>query len=392
MNMMTKKDIFKSHLAEWLKIKGDRQKRGEMTKEISRVAKVHIKSVPRSFKRAQLRRNDKAERRGRKVLYGKNVDSALFDVWDKANHPCGELLHPMIDEYVDSFKKLGQWTHNSVTTKLLLSMSERTIKRKTQKLKQKYGIFHGKSTTNPSSLKSIIPIFKGPWENLEPGNGQLDTVAHCGDSLSGDFVFSVSFVDSATYWGIRRAQWNKGQNATKDNLIKIKEGLPFKWIMAHPDTGSEFINWITKDWCDENDIHLTRSEPGKKNDNMYVEERNGHVIRKYLGWQRLDANLNIVKLINEYYHCLDLYLNHFQTVRRTLSKERVGAKYKRKFESKAKTPYQRLMDNKDISDTIKEKVKQEHENINPILLKEQIDKMRKNIFKYQKINGQSNHE
>jgi len=382
--MATKLEIFKAHLTTWLACQGDRKKRGEMIKEISRIAKVNPKSVGRSFRRAQMKSRDKIERRGRKVIYGKDVDATLLDVWQAANCPCGENLHPLVKEYVDNFKKLNRWQHCPQATNQLITMSLGTMKTRVKALRWKYGINKGRSSTKPSALKNIIPIFKGPWEGLKPGHGQIDTVAHCGDSLAGDFVFSVSFVDSATYWGVRRAQWNKGQMATKNNLMAIKNQLPFEWIMAHPDTGSEFINWLAKDWCDQNGIKLTRSEPGKKNDNMFVEERNGHVVRKYLGWQRLDASPNIVKLINQYYHYLDLYLNHFQAVRRTLSKERVGAKYKRIFEKAARTPYQRLMSCTDIDQKIKKTIKLEHELLNPLLLKEKLDHLKKKIFDFQR--------
>jgi hypothetical protein len=172
--------------------------------------------------------------------------------------------------------------------------------------------------------------------------------------------------------------------ATKDNMAVVKERLPFKWIMGHPDTGSEFINWIAKDWFDENEIKFTRSEPYKKNDNMCVEERNGHVIRRYLGWERFDVGREIVNVINRYYETLDLYLNHFQAVKRTLKKEKVGSKYKRTFEKRAKTPYQRLITNEKVTKMVKDRVKKEHKGLNPLLLKEKLDKIHKEIFKLQK--------
>ena len=209
-------------------------------------------------------------------------------------------------------------------------------------------------------------------------------MAHCGESVSGDFAYTVNYTDAPTYWGSRRAQWNKGEEATKQSLIGLKKRLPFLWLMAHPDTGSEFINYLNFGWCGENGIRLTRSEPGKKNDNMYVEERNGHVIRKYLGWWRFDANPGIVLLMNDYYDVLDLYLNHFQAVRRTLSKERIGSKYKRMFEKQAKTPYARLMEHEKVSDDIKECVRKEHESLNPLLLKRKLDTLRDKIFRYQR--------
>ena len=384
--MTTKLEIFKTHLAEWLKAKGDRKKRGEMVKAISCIAQIHPKSVGRSFYRIQMKEKSTIKHRGRKTIYTKDVDAALYDVWEAASRPCGENLHSLISEYIENFKKIGRWKHNSEATVKLSTMSLGTIKNKTKTLRLKYGINRGKSSTKPSDLKNIIPIFKGPWDNLDPGNGRLDTVAHCGGSLAGDFVYTVSYVDAVLYWGVRRAQWNKGQTATKDNLLVIKERLPFPWIMGHPDTGSEFINWVAKKWCDENGILLTRSEPSKKNDNMFVEERNGHVVRKYLGWIRLDSDPTIVEIVNEYYDVLDFYLNHFQAVRRTLSKKRIGAKYQRTFEPAAVTPYKRLMSHPNISEEIKEKIKQEHESLNPLLLKEKLDMFKKRILDFQQTN------
>lgn len=382
--MATKLEIFKAHLTAWLECQGDRQKRGEMATEISHIAQVHPKSVGRAFRRVQMRRENKAERRGRKTTYTKDVDTALFDVWEAASRPCGENLHPVIAEYVNGFKEARRWQHAPVATSKLLAASVATLKRRSKALRIKYGVNRGKSSTKPSDLKNIIPIFKGPWDTLLPGNGQLDTVAHCGDTLLGDFAYTVSFVDAPTYWGVRRAQWNKGQMATKNNLIVIKERLPFPWIMGHPDSGGEFINWVTKEWCSQNGIQLTRSEPGKKNDNMYVEERNGHVVRKYLGWLRLDADPKIVDLINSYYEVLDLYLNHFQAVRRTVSKERINSKYHRVFEKVAQTPYQRLRGRKEISQATKDRLTKEHALLNPLLLKEKLDTLKKRIFDFQR--------
>ncbi len=386
--MTTKKNIFEEHLTEWLKAKGNRKKRGEMIKYISQTIKINPRSVGRSFKRRQMNKVGGTKKNGRPIYYTADVNSAIKDVWETASCPCGELLHPVIADYVNGYKQEGRWNHSPEATRKLLEMSEGTVKNKTHALRKKYNTLRGKSSTKPSALKSIIPIFKGPWDDLLPGNTQIDTVAHCGDTLAGDFVYSLSIVDYATYWGIRRAQWNKGAAATKDNMAVVKERLPFPWLMGHPDTGSEFINWVAKDWFDTNGINYTRSEPYKKNDNMCVEERNGHVIRKYLGYQRIDVGREIVDIINRYYETLDLYLNHFQTVKRTLSKERVGAKYVRTFEKKARTPYYRLMSNENITQEIKDKVKKEHESLNPLLLKEKLGRIHKEIFNLQKMGNQ----
>lgn len=385
MTMATKQDILKTHLTDWLKARGDRKRRREISDHVCFVAGMHPKSVPRAFRREQMRDHGKTEGRGRPVTYGPDVTAALRDVWDAANGPCGEILYPIIAEYVEILRRDGMWSHPPFVTDKLLQMKEHTVRRRVHALRGKYSIQKGLGSTKPSALKSIIPIFKGPWKGLPPGNGQLDTVAHCGDSLSGDFVYTVNYTDIATYWIVPRAQWNKGQHATVESMKLIRERMPFPWLMGHPDTGSEFINWVAKEWFDTEGIELTRSEPGKKNDNMCVEERNGHVVRKYVGYLRLDVP-EIVAVMNEMYEHLGLYLNHFMPVRRTIEKIRIGAKYRRIYEKVAMTPYQRMMTHPAITEETKTRLRAEHGTLNPLLLKRDIDTLLSKIYSLQKAN------
>ena len=382
MTMDTKNDIFAEHLPAWLKAKGSRAKRGEITAHIVFITKMHPKSVPRKFKQLQLQDPAHQDRRGRKRYYDAAFDAALKDVWKAAEEPCGELLHPVIEAYVGFLRSDNAWLHTSDTTRKLLVASERTVKRRIGefwRIRRKKG---GMTSTSPSLIKHIIPIFKGPWRDLPPGNGQLDTVAHCGETLAGSFAYTVNYTDTAVYWTIPRAQWNKGQEETLRSMDAIIERCPFPISMMHPDSGSEFINWHAERWSNHTSIRITRSEPYRKNDNMYVEERNGHVVRKYLGYDRLDAP-EIVPLMNKLYDILAPYLNHFKPVRRMTSKERVGAKYRRVYEKIAETPYQRVLKHPALSEEIKERLRVEHEALNPLILKRKIDALRKKIYDVQ---------
>jgi transposase InsO family protein len=153
----------------------------------------------------------------------------------------------------------------------------------------------------------------------------------------------------------------------------------------HPDTGSEFLNWHLKDWCDQENIELTRSRPSHKNDNAYVEERNGHVIRKWLGYNRLDVS-TLVPLVNELYIILETYLNHFVPSRKCLEKTRIGSRYHRRYD-RAATPYLRVLTHPSIEEDVKELLRLKHTQLNPLYLKKQADLLITKIFTLQRQTG-----
>lgn len=384
MNMATKKEVCQEKLAEYLQASAERK--SQILDSICDITGMHRKSVIRRLKRLQMKDPLVSDQRGRRTYYTPDVDAALKDVWDAANELCGELLHGVVKEYVSILRRDGEWRHSDEATHKLFAMRKRTVRRRCERFEKERGSRKGLSSTKPSALKSIIPIFKGPWKRLPPGNGQLDTVAHCGNSLLGDMAYSLNYTDACLYWVVLSAQWNKGQEATLESLKRIKERLPFLWLMGHPDTGSEFINWLAKEWFEKEKIALTRSEPGKKNDNMFVEERNGHVLRKHLGYERIGVKA-CVPLMNELYVKLEQYLNHFIPVRRTISKKRVGAKYIRRYEKVARTPYARLMKHPSIAPEVKARISDEHDALNPLHLKKEIDGMIKNIMSVNRRGG-----
>ena len=384
--MTTKNNIYKEHLRGWLQAKNDKKKRGDIIKHICFVTGVHPKSVPRSFKRLQMRGNSEEEKRGRKQYYTPDVIYALKEVWDIAGEPCGENLFGVIADYVKILRRDKDWKHRNDITEKLLKMSLGTMKKRVGKFSRKLFIIHGKSSTTPSSIHTLIPLRTGPWELSPVGTLQIDTVAHCGGSLAGDFIYTVNSTDTTTLWGVRRAQWNKGQVATVSSMKKMKNNLPFEVIEWHPDSGSEFINWHCWQWCKKNGQKLTRSRPNRKNDNCFVEERNGHIVRRWIGYSRLDAK-EVVKALNAVYDVLTPYLNHFVASRRTINKERIGARWKISREKRSKTPYERVMERNDVSDTIKVKLKQEQNTLSPLVLKEEIDRRLKVVFSLQKHRG-----
>jgi len=389
MTMETKKNIFREHLRAWLGAGGDKQKRGEIIGHICAIANVHPKSVPRSFKRVQMRDPSAEEKRGRKTVYTPDVTVALKEVWEAASRPCGENLHGQIAEYVAILRRDAMWYHGAEATEKLLTMSLGLMKLRVGKFMHIRKMARGKGTTKPGSIRSVIPIRSGPWNEAPVGTMQIDTVAHCGDSIAGDFIYTVNAADVATLWGARHAQWNKGQEQTVKSMQYIDEDIPFDACEWHPDSGSEFINWHCKGWCDALGQRLTRSRPNRKNDNCFVEERNGHIVRKWVGYTRF-GEPEVVDALNDLYGILTPYLNHFVASRRIIAKERIGAKWKITREKKSLTPYQRVMARHDVDDATKTKLETEHEQLNPLVMKKEIDRKLSRVFDIHKRYGKPN--
>lgn len=386
MNMTTKNSIYNEHLAAWLKARKDKKKRGEIVRNICFITNVHPKSVPRSFRRVQMRRPGETERRGRKTVFTPDVTAALKDVWDMAGEPCAENLHGVLIDYVRILKRDAVWKHHEEATTKLLAMSLGAMKKRVVKFVRKRFLTHGKSTTDPSSIHALIPVRSGEWDTATVGTEQIDTVAHCGHTLVGDFIYTVNATDVPTLWGARRAQLNKGQTATVHSMEHMAKGMPFPVVEWHPDSGSEFINWHCHDWSEKQGIRLTRSRPNRKNDNCFVEERNGHIVRRWIGYTRLDA-FEVVTALNFVYDVLTPYLNHFVASRRIVSKERIGARWKVTREKRSKTPYERVLERTDVSETVKVQLRQEHETLNPLTMKREIDRRLQIVFGLQKRHG-----
>ncbi|KKU14862.1 MAG: hypothetical protein UX22_C0015G0001 [Candidatus Jorgensenbacteria bacterium GW2011_GWA2_45_9] len=389
MNMETKKQIFERYKNEYYKARvekrGGRKRRGEILDIVCDISHMARKAASRKFTRLQTKDPRTEEKRGRAVYYTADVTAALKDVWSASNGLCGELLHPLIPDYVAIFRRDGTWKNSDDVTDKLLKMSERTVKRRVTKFEHIKRKGQGFSSTSPSSVKTIIPVFMGPWKDTGPGHEQIDTVVHCGSTLRGDMVYTLNSTDVATYWNLLGAQWNKGEEATIENRARLRKRLPFKHLHDHSDTGGEFINWATLNWNKRAGIMLTRSRPNKKNDNAYVEERNGHIVRKYVGYIRLDCT-EAVEVLNNLYLQVNTYTNHFISSRKTIDTVREGSKYKRTYE-KALTPYQRVRAHSMIPEKVKAMLCLEHAKLNPAVLLKEIERLRTILYDVQRKHG-----
>lgn len=177
------------------------------------------------------------------------------------------------------------------------------------------------STLQLSHLKKSIPFVDRTEKISTPGFLSVDTVAHCDGDMAGDFVWTLTVTDELTGWTQTRAIWNKGQYGTGCALDYILRRLPFRIRGINTDNGSEFINHHLQRFLREKykTCKVTRSRPNRKNDNARVEERNLHVVRECVGYQRLD-DAGYVKLLNRIDRAHNLLVNHFPTWQRVSGK------------------------------------------------------------------------
>lgn len=379
MTMGTKKELFGIDLKNYLQL--TKEGKGVILDNLVRQTGMHRISIIRAFRRLQLQSSkDGVSKRGRKEIYDYECMEAIQFIWKSADYCCGDLLHPVIEERILIAKKFGTWIWNENITRKVQAISISTLKRKIPRWRTE-PVRRGISTTTPSAIKDAIPLFDGDWKKVKVGNGQTDTVAHCGGNMAGDFIFSCGYVDVSSGWTLYQAQWNKGMEATLISLNTVKRLLPFLLLMIHPDCGTEFLNNLVITWCEKENIDVTRSRSYHKNDNGYIEQRNNHVARKWFGYVRLEHK-ELVSMMNKFYVLLALYSNHFQAQRLcTGTKQLDNGKVRKVYELKAKAPYTRVLEKEYISQEIKDRLFVLHETLNPFTLHEELVNLRNAILK-----------
>ncbi len=321
----------------------------------------------------------KLPRRGRGPTYDEQTMKALVQVWRIMDYICGKRLAPMLGEIVERLLRHNELRCDAATSKKLKRLSAATIDRLLRPERQKYQL-KGHTHTRPGTLlKHQIPMRTfSEWDEAQPGFLEMDLVGHDGGVIDSHHAFTLNAVDIASGWNCSRALKNKAQVWILEGVQKIRAKLPFPLLGIDSDNGSEFINETLYSFCQEHKITFTRSRPYRKNDSCFVEQKNYSVVRRAVGYQRFDTDEQL-GLLNELYEKLDLYTNFFQPSMKLQSKERHGARVKKKYDA-ARTPYQRLLDSSFIPEESKKQLRERYRLLNPAQLKRQIEKLQQRLL------------
>jgi hypothetical protein len=243
----------------------------------------HAIRVLRRFKRFT---KPKAKKRGKPTIYQHEaILKPLKKIWLNANLPCSKRLKVMLPiwlpGYIELFGELSPEVSNA-----LLTISPPTIDRLLKPTRIQY-TKRGRSTTKPGTLlRKQIPIKTNQWDESRPGFLEADTVAHCGNSLTGMFAYTIDFVDIATGWTEQRAVWGKGETGVLEQIKNIEKTLPFPLLGFDCDNGREFLNYhLMRHFTErKRPVQFTRSRAYHKDDNAHIEQKNWTHVRQWLGY------------------------------------------------------------------------------------------------------------
>ncbi|GCE22195.1 tyrosine-type recombinase/integrase [Dictyobacter kobayashii] len=316
--------------------------------------------------------------RPRPRQYEGTVQEALVQVWNAANRIAAKRLMPFLPTLVEALEQHGHLHLSEADRSRLLTMSAATADRLLRAHRRRS--FSGLSTTRPGPLlKQQIPIrtFQ-QWNETQPGFLEADLVAHAGADSKGSFLYTLTLTDIATGWTECLPLLSKCQDVVLDALHQARERFPFPILGLDADNGGEFMNELLLSYCEQEQITFTRGRPTLKNDQCFVEQKNGAIVRQVVGYGRLVGMLAYQQL-GEVYRALHLYVNCFQPSMKLQEKHIDGKKVHLVYDQ-ARTPLQRLVRAKVLSDASAQELMQMFRAIDPVLLFDQVKELQQALF------------
>ena len=356
--------------------RADEVKRGRLLDEAEKRTGLNRKYLIRVLNHPVAAKTRK--RRRRRAAYGAAVVTALIAVWDIFEQPCGQRLVAVLASELDRLRQLGELRCSDSVAGQLKRISASTIDRLLQREKR---VRHLRRNRNPNVQRLIyqkVPVrVAADWDTSEIGNVQIDFVAHCGRSMGGDYIHTISAVDIASNWWEGQAIARRWQSASQQALSDMQTRFPFRIRELHPDNDSALVNDLLWDWCQGQGIRLSRSRPYKKNDNAWVEQKNWTHVRKVVGYRRFDTTSEL-RVLNEIYAVLRLYKNFCLPTIRLQSKTREHGRIKRVYE-KPRTPYERILASPQVERKTKQQLKAIYEGLNPAQLNRRLIQLREQL-------------
>jgi hypothetical protein len=349
-----------------------RAEKGRILDELTATTGWHRKHAVRALsaratsKSAEVVGGEPAPRRHRRRKY-EGVRDAVVALWESSDRVCGKRLVAMIPALLPALERHGRLTPTNEGRGLLLSVSAATIDRMLAGLKITAAGGRRRRVGFYSAIRREVPIRTfNDWRDPPPGFCEIDLVAHGGTSVAGSFIQTLTMVDIATGWTECLPLVARDGSLVVEAMMRAQSLFPWLIRGADFDNDSAFMNDVVVPWCRDQKIEVTRSRAYKKNDQAFVEQKNGAVVRRLVGYGRFDG-IETAKVMVRLYAAARLYVNFFQPSFKLKQKRREGAKVIKRYHAPA-TPYARALAHPQLSKAIKRRLRSTYRSLDPVAL------------------------
>lgn len=295
-------------------------------------------------------------------VYDEAVQQVLVVAWEASDRICSKRLKSVLPLIVKAMERHGHLDVDQVVRDKVLAVSAATIDRLLKPVRTKAK--RRRSKCKKKASKQVPTKTFSDWKEPPPGYLEIDFVAHCGGSLSGSFIHSLVATDVCSGWTEAIPLLAREQSLVVAGIQAIGQQFPINILGINSDNDSAFINDTLLDFCKQADITFTRSRPYRKNDQAWIEQKNGSVIRRFAGYERFSgpvAGQALAKL-----HALvRLYVNYFQPSFKLIEKSREGATVTKRYDL-PETPCNRLLTHSSVNRDIREKIQSQRASLDPI--------------------------
>ena len=298
-------------------------------------------------------------------IYDEAVKESLIVLWEAADRICGKRLRVVLPVFIESMERNGHTCLDPEVRDRLLRISASTIDRLLAPVRQQ-AKGRRKSSAPKKASKQIPVRTYCDWADPKPGELEMDMVLHCGSCVSGLYLHSLAATDVFSGWTEAVPLLAREQSLVAEGLCVICSNFPMPVIGFNSDNDSAFINDTLLSYCEDNGLVFTRSRPYQKNDQAWIEQKNGAVVRRFAGHERF-SGIVAGQLLGQLYQAVRLYVNYFQPSFKLKEKTREGSKVKKQYYPPA-TPADRLLRSDLVSGAVKNALRDERCHLDPVAL------------------------
>lgn len=343
---------------------GGRGEKVRILDEFVAVTGYHRKHAMRLLRKGnqEMQPSSRLDRR----VYDDAVRQALVLLWEASDRICGKRLEALVPVLIPAMEEHGHITLAMEVRVALLAMSASTIDRVLRPQRERAEAAK-RQRSSMSVLRRSIPVRTfSDWNDPPPGFVEADLVSHSGPVASGSFAHTFVLTDIASGWTECAPLLVREQSLVVAVIDALRAEMPFPLLGLDTDNDSVFMNETVRDYCVREGIVFTRCRPYRKNDQAHVEQKNGAIVRRIVGYRRFEG-LAAARELGRLYAATRLFVNAFQPSFKLAEKERDGAMVKKRYHAPT-TPCDRLLIDARLSEAVRNRVKALRAGLDPVAL------------------------